>query len=159
MWFKSSFCFVWIYFAGVTHIHRNHKYNPWLFIMSYSLFITVSLQLSYFNTINLQLFLFFYFYSSSVFMSMASGGKGPSPSSHKHTNRLASERSPYLLQHAHNPVDWWVTLHWRFSNVYKICMQSHAMFSVGIRGDKRLLTKRRMKISQSFYQVRCHSFT
>ena len=23
-----------------------------------------------------------------------------------HTNRLASERSPYLLQHAHNPVDW-----------------------------------------------------
>ena len=25
---------------------------------------------------------------------------------HKHTNRLASESSPYLLQHAHNPVDW-----------------------------------------------------
>src|SRR5215210_201833 len=24
----------------------------------------------------------------------------------KHTNRLASETSPYLLQHAHNPVDW-----------------------------------------------------
>src|SRR5215471_5610593 len=24
----------------------------------------------------------------------------------KHTNRLASEKSPYLLQHAHNPVDW-----------------------------------------------------
>jgi uncharacterized protein YyaL (SSP411 family) len=23
-----------------------------------------------------------------------------------HTNRLASEKSPYLLQHAHNPVDW-----------------------------------------------------
>jgi uncharacterized protein YyaL (SSP411 family) len=23
-----------------------------------------------------------------------------------HTNRLASEQSPYLLQHAHNPVDW-----------------------------------------------------
>src|SRR3954467_13414108 len=22
-------------------------------------------------------------------------------------NRLASETSPYLLQHAHNPVDWW----------------------------------------------------
>lgn len=21
-------------------------------------------------------------------------------------NRLASEKSPYLLQHAHNPVDW-----------------------------------------------------
>ena len=25
---------------------------------------------------------------------------------HKHTNRLAHEKSPYLLQHAHNPVDW-----------------------------------------------------
>lgn len=24
--------------------------------------------------------------------------------SHKHTNRLAKEQSPYLLQHAHNPV-------------------------------------------------------
>jgi uncharacterized protein YyaL (SSP411 family) len=24
-----------------------------------------------------------------------------------HTNRLAKETSPYLLQHAHNPVDWW----------------------------------------------------
>ena len=24
----------------------------------------------------------------------------------KHTNRLARESSPYLLQHAHNPVDW-----------------------------------------------------
>ena len=23
------------------------------------------------------------------------------------TNRLASETSPYLLQHAHNPVDWY----------------------------------------------------
>ncbi|XP_058083458.1 uncharacterized protein LOC131231317 isoform X2 [Magnolia sinica] len=26
---------------------------------------------------------------------------------HKHTNRLAAEHSPYLLQHAHNPVDWY----------------------------------------------------
>ena len=25
----------------------------------------------------------------------------------QHTNRLASEKSPYLLQHAHNPVDWY----------------------------------------------------
>ena len=24
-----------------------------------------------------------------------------------HTNRLAAETSPYLLQHAHNPVDWY----------------------------------------------------
>src|SRR5260221_2258051 len=25
----------------------------------------------------------------------------------KHTNRLIFETSPYLLQHAHNPVDWY----------------------------------------------------
>src|SRR6476659_11269172 len=26
---------------------------------------------------------------------------------HQHTNRLAQETSPYLLQHQHNPVDWY----------------------------------------------------
>ena len=26
---------------------------------------------------------------------------------HSHTNRLAKEKSPYLLQHQHNPVDWY----------------------------------------------------
>src|SRR5215217_7689699 len=26
---------------------------------------------------------------------------------HAHTNRLINETSPYLLQHAHNPVDWY----------------------------------------------------
>src|SRR5437899_5602994 len=26
---------------------------------------------------------------------------------HKHTNHLITETSPYLLQHAHNPVDWY----------------------------------------------------
>lgn len=26
---------------------------------------------------------------------------------HKHTNKLLNEKSPYLLQHAHNPVDWY----------------------------------------------------
>ncbi|HOB52475.1 MAG TPA: thioredoxin domain-containing protein [Acidobacteriota bacterium] len=32
---------------------------------------------------------------------------GPEPGSQSvHTNRLIYERSPYLLQHAHNPVDW-----------------------------------------------------
>ena len=25
----------------------------------------------------------------------------------KHTNRLINETSPYLLQHAHNPVNWY----------------------------------------------------
>src|SRR6266849_10106608 len=29
-----------------------------------------------------------------------------SPAHAEHTNRLSREKSPYLLQHAHNPVDW-----------------------------------------------------
>uniref|UniRef100_A0A1A8CNB0 Spermatogenesis associated 20 n=2 Tax=Nothobranchius kadleci TaxID=1051664 RepID=A0A1A8CNB0_NOTKA len=44
--------------------------------------------------------------SPPVCRSMASGGEQES-TCHKHTNRLAKERSPYLLQHAHNPVDWY----------------------------------------------------
>ena len=40
----------------------------------------------------------------------ASNSSSPSPSlsssSASHTNRLAREKSPYLLQHQHNPVDW-----------------------------------------------------
>src|SRR5688572_30251790 len=28
------------------------------------------------------------------------------PPAHPHTNRLAREKSPYLLQHQHNPVNW-----------------------------------------------------
>jgi uncharacterized protein YyaL (SSP411 family) len=35
-------------------------------------------------------------------MSQATSADAP-----KHTNRLATETSPYLLQHAHNPVDWY----------------------------------------------------
>ncbi len=29
------------------------------------------------------------------------------PPPNKHTNRLINELSPYLLQHAHNPVNWY----------------------------------------------------
>ncbi|XP_069510996.1 spermatogenesis-associated protein 20 isoform X2 [Ambystoma mexicanum] len=36
---------------------------------------------------------------------MATGGKNPNPPIH--ANRLINEKSPYLLQHAHNPVDWY----------------------------------------------------
>ena len=38
-----------------------------------------------------------------------SAGGDAAPDTHgapRHTNRLANETSPYLLQHAHNPVDW-----------------------------------------------------
>jgi uncharacterized protein YyaL (SSP411 family) len=31
----------------------------------------------------------------------------PAPTAPAHTNRLAQEKSPYLLQHQHNPVDWY----------------------------------------------------
>jgi uncharacterized protein YyaL (SSP411 family) len=31
----------------------------------------------------------------------------PKPAASEHANRLAHEKSPYLLQHAHNPVDWY----------------------------------------------------
>jgi hypothetical protein len=40
--------------------------------------------------------------------SVSGGKKMPTIEvSHKHTNRLINESSPYLLQHAHNPVDWY----------------------------------------------------
>ena len=34
-------------------------------------------------------------------------GSKSEQSTFKHTNRLIHEKSPYLLQHAHNPVDWY----------------------------------------------------
>ncbi|RYD34678.1 MAG: thioredoxin domain-containing protein, partial [Verrucomicrobiaceae bacterium] len=40
----------------------------------------------------------------------SASGSAPDPApapAPKHTNRLALEKSPYLLQHAHNPVDWY----------------------------------------------------
>jgi hypothetical protein len=44
-------------------------------------------------------------FQSALDLPMVSTGKMKSVA-HKHTNRLAREKSPYLLQHAHNPVDW-----------------------------------------------------
>ncbi|GLU07431.1 hypothetical protein SLE2022_243910 [Rubroshorea leprosula] len=40
-------------------------------------------------------------------LSMAERASPSTSHSHKYTNRLAAEHSPYLLQHAHNPVDWY----------------------------------------------------
>ncbi|KAL1264475.1 hypothetical protein QQF64_004830 [Cirrhinus molitorella] len=46
--------------------------------------------------------------SGAVSFSMASGSDGPDRlKTPKHTNRLSEEKSSYLLQHAHNPVDWY----------------------------------------------------
>lgn len=39
-------------------------------------------------------------------VSQAQEPKGKSESMHKHTNALINSNSPYLLQHAHNPVNW-----------------------------------------------------
>ncbi len=39
-------------------------------------------------------------------MSQSAGSSTSNPTAPKHTNRLIREKSPYLLQHAHNPVDW-----------------------------------------------------
>jgi uncharacterized protein YyaL (SSP411 family) len=53
------------------------------------------------------------FLAASVIAGLARGGPEnpsnvPSPSlTSSHTNRLAGEKSPYLLQHQHNPVDWY----------------------------------------------------
>jgi uncharacterized protein YyaL (SSP411 family) len=40
-------------------------------------------------------------------LSAAALAEAPVPAKPKHTNRLSRETSPYLLQHAHNPVDWY----------------------------------------------------
>ena len=45
---------------------------------------------------------------ASVFMECAAASEKHKESRmDKFTNRLAQEKSPYLLQHAHNPVDWY----------------------------------------------------
>jgi hypothetical protein len=46
-------------------------------------------------------------------LAMAERPSAPASHSHKYTNRLAAEHSPYLLQHAHNPVSG-VHLHLHF---------------------------------------------
>jgi uncharacterized protein len=40
-------------------------------------------------------------------LSFAAGPQGSSKDKSQYTNHLISEKSPYLLQHAHNPVDWY----------------------------------------------------
>ncbi len=45
--------------------------------------------------------------------------------SHKHTNRLICEKSPYLLQNAHNPVDWYP---WGPEVFQKAARESKAVF-------------------------------
>jgi uncharacterized protein len=48
---------------------------------------------------------------AAIGCSLAEGDADPAPANGdrpgRHTNRLARETSPYLLSHAHNPVDWY----------------------------------------------------
>jgi uncharacterized protein YyaL (SSP411 family) len=39
--------------------------------------------------------------------SFAAGPKSSTENEPEYTNHLINEKSPYLLQHAHNPVDWY----------------------------------------------------
>jgi Protein of unknown function, DUF255 len=47
----------------------------------------------------------FGFLALTWFVTSTDSFANPTPA--EHTNRLAQEKSPYLLQHAHNPVDWY----------------------------------------------------
>ncbi|KAI5651821.1 thioredoxin-like domain-containing protein [Phthorimaea operculella] len=44
---------------------------------------------------------------SDNFMKMSTSSTENAPAEPKHTNQLISEKSPYLLQHVHNPVQWY----------------------------------------------------
>ncbi len=43
---------------------------------------------------------------SYIFLIISCNGQDKNEMKHKYTNHLINETSPYLLQHAHNPVDW-----------------------------------------------------
>lgn len=45
--------------------------------------------------------------SSTPSATTSTPASASAASSAQHTNRLINEKSPYLLQHAHNPVDWY----------------------------------------------------
>ena len=48
-----------------------------------------------------------FFFCRLLFASSVSAVAEQQPTNYVFTNRLAQEKSPYLLQHAHNPVDWY----------------------------------------------------
>ncbi|WP_083511938.1 DUF255 domain-containing protein [Alicyclobacillus acidiphilus] len=53
----------------------------------------------------------------------------PNSGEHIHTNHLIHEKSPYLLQHAHNPVDWYP---WSGEAFQKAARESKPVFlSIG----------------------------
>lgn len=69
---------------------------------------------------------------------MATAGEGASCSSTEKRNRLSSEKSPYLLQHATNPVHWWehqvrtfctfCRIFWHIFDIQYLCYMLHLIF-------------------------------
>lgn len=51
--------------------------------------------------------IFISFIFSSLLLNSCSSQNRKQMEEHKHTNALINETSPYLLQHAHNPVNWY----------------------------------------------------
>ncbi|MES2798784.1 MAG: thioredoxin domain-containing protein [Bacteroidota bacterium] len=47
---------------------------------------------------------------------------------HKHTNQLINESSPYLLQHAHNPVNW---ISWS-DDIYEIAQRENKLILISV---------------------------
>lgn len=65
----------------------------------------------------------------SVAQPVATAHQSSTDSKQTHTNRLINEKSPYLLQHAHNPVDWYP---WGDEAIEKARKENKAIFlSVG----------------------------
>jgi hypothetical protein len=53
----------------------------------------------------------------------------------KHSNQLIHESSPYLLQHAHNPVDWypWGDMAWdKAKKENKLVVCKHWLFGMSL---------------------------
>jgi uncharacterized protein YyaL (SSP411 family) len=49
---------------------------------------------------------FIFFFAALLLLSNCNSQNKKSMDKHKYTNALINQTSPYLLQHAHNPVDW-----------------------------------------------------
>jgi uncharacterized protein len=54
-------------------------------------------------------------HSTNLFLSPIPVTANPASATHPRPNRLAREKSPYLLQHQHNPVDWHAWNHEAFA--------------------------------------------
>ncbi|HPV99930.1 MAG TPA: thioredoxin domain-containing protein, partial [Oscillospiraceae bacterium] len=97
-------------------------------------------------------------------------------------NRLIGERSPYLLQHAHNPVDWWPWSEEAFQKAktedkpvflsigYSACHWCHVMARESFEDEEiaRLLNRDFVSVKvdkeerpdiDSVYQAACQEFT